>query len=448
MDNEKKLADLFKAAQNQTPQTSFDEVKNRFLESIDNLDQSDIKSTKKVFTIKKGLIMLSIIMTIGLSLLIISKPKTTIEQRIAKEVKTKAKNTTNEKLFPHNLKESGELDNRIFQQNFETYLAQTSLENVLLKNRSSMENRNFLFQPIPIDSSKKKQEIVIPILTANQIKSNMKQKELMLKDLMKFENGKHYSYIPSGAFDYLGTKISLQSFVISQTEVSNLEYKTFLNDLLIQGRTDEFIDAYPDEGLWFRMFGKYTPPEGALYFKHPAYNNYPVCNVSLKQAEMYCAWLEEEFFINYKLDTDNKDLRYHIRIPTREEWCYAASSCGKYNVYPWGTDSTKNSDGKYEVNYKPFPKKFFDDGAFTQAITTAYNKSPFGLYCMSGNVAEYVYESIYKTNPGTAGGGWMDDAETIKIFGPDPYKGMISGHPNIGFRVMFTKIGHYKLKKI
>ena len=104
--------------------------------------------------------MLSIIMTIGLSLLIISKPKTTIEQTIAKEVKTTAKNTKNEKLFPHNLKESGELDNRIFQQNFETYLAQTSLENVLLKNRSSIENRNFLFQPIPVDSSKKKQEIL------------------------------------------------------------------------------------------------------------------------------------------------------------------------------------------------------------------------------------------------------------------------------------------------
>ena len=59
---------------------------------------------------------------------------------------------------------------------------------------------------------------------------------------------------------------------------------------------------------------------------------------------------------------------------------------------------------------------------------------------MSGNVAEYVYENSQKENLGTAGGGWMDNAETIKIYAADPYKGMISGHPNIGFRIVFTLI--------
>jgi len=45
-----------------------------------------------------------------------------------------------------------------------------------------------------------------------------------------------------------------------------------------------------------------------------------------------------------------------------------------------------------------------------------------------------------KKEPGTAGGGWMDSPEEIKILSEDKYKGIVNGHPNIGFRVCFSHI--------
>ena len=72
----------------------------------------------------------------------------------------------------------------------------------------------------------------------------------------------------------------------------------------------------------------------------------------------------------------------------------------------------------------------------------SYPTNELGLYNMSGNVAEMVNDSNseVKKEPGTAGGGWMDSPEEIKILSEDKYKGFVNGHPNIGFRVCFSHI--------
>jgi hypothetical protein len=47
----------------------------------------------------------------------------------------------------------------------------------------------------------------------------------------------------------------------------------------------------------------------------------------------------------------------------------------------------------------------------------------------------------FSKKAGTAGGGWMDDAEALKIEGDDPHVSATEAHPNIGFRVVMTMIG-------
>lgn len=82
----------------------------------------------------------------------------------------------------------------------------------------------------------------------------------------------------------------------------------------------------------------------------------------------------------------------------------------------------------------------------------------YGLYNMSGNVAEMVTiipdniccdtvnkKPVTKT-PGTAGGGWMNSAEEIKILAPDNHPVETNPHPNIGFRPVMTHLGRGAVK--
>jgi formylglycine-generating enzyme required for sulfatase activity len=241
-----------------------------------------------------------------------------------------------------------------------------------------------------------------------------------------------------------------------KTEVTNLEYRTFLNDLIIQKRFGEYKLAKPDDSLWEKMYGKgldsmkiYSPNGNGMndimkiYTTHPAYNNYPITNISRKGAELYIQWLNSE------IPPKEKDIILtDYRIPTRLEWVYAASSQGKQFPYPWNGEFMRDSKGLYLANYKPFPQRFADDGGFSSVKVDSYHPNQLGLYNMSGNVAEMVDNMEFKeidgkkiwtkVGIGTAGGGWLESADDIKILAKDNYDGIELGHPNIGFRYVKT----------
>jgi formylglycine-generating enzyme required for sulfatase activity len=75
------------------------------------------------------------------------------------------------------------------------------------------------------------------------------------------------------------------------------------------------------------------------------------------------------------------------------------------------------------------------------APVNSYFPNDYGAHNLSGNVAEMVYNDLNPKTHGTAGGGWMNSAEELKILGPDPYAGITSPHPCIGFRVVMTVTG-------
>jgi formylglycine-generating enzyme required for sulfatase activity len=134
-------------------------------------------------------------------------------------------------------------------------------------------------------------------------------------------------------------KIEVAGFWIDQYEVSNAQYQVFLGET-----------GHPLPASW------------------PGEENHPVKGVTWDQAAAYCAWANK-------------------RLPTEAEWEIAARGPGpEPPLYPWGpdpfgggqTDELPLTD-TYAVGSKPF------------------NKSPFEVYDMAGNVWEWVgepYDSV------------------------------------------------------
>ena len=293
-------------------------------------------------------------------------------------------------------------------------------------------------------------EYIFPKLTEEEIKETARFKREMLRSLQKFDK-KEYALIPSGTFAYQNDTVSIQSFYMAKKEISNKEYRTFLFDLIIQGRKDEFLIAKPDQSQWSEGNVQHSKME-EYYFSHPAYDNFPMVNVSRAGAELYCRWLTQELL---KFVGDKHLERYNdVRIPMHVEWVFAASAEGKQLPYPWDGIYLRNYKGLILANYRAYlnPKDSLDLSASCQALDItasvgSYFPNANGLFNMSGNVAEMVYHintdprvEIYTKEPGTAGGGWMNTAEEIKILAPDPYKGIVNAHRNIGFRIVMTTL--------
>ena len=299
-----------------------------------------------------------------------------------------------------------------------------------------------------INNSVEIDKSIFPELAKKEIEANHKTKAKMLKQLVKMDK-KKYVYIQAGSFDHEGINVSVKPFYMGNTEVTVLEYRTFLFDLLIQERKDEYLAAKPDQDQWMAINGhecSFNQPMVDHYFSHEAYDEYPVNNIRREGAELYCKWIYEEI---QKLNAKKiKNAVGEVRIPTDLEWMYAAyGGSNKQEVYPWNTNSIQNSKSCYLANYKPIVSdsnnllvnKYIADGAFYTAKADSYMANGYGLYCMSGNLAEMVH--YYRENiPGTKGGGWLNDKADLKITKSDLYKGVISPHVNIGFRIVYPHL--------
>lgn len=437
MDKNNRLEQLFRSAKEQKPVHSFDEAKDQFINSLNyHGGGSGTKKMKFLFT-KKWIIMFVTVSILTSVFFVINSD--TDGSHLNENVAVQSN-------------KSLELEDHE-QFSFKDEFPEIVDKLKPLKKHSSVEDDSFTIDYIDVEliaddttslypsvdrtqeNSTQDDEYIFPKLTEEEIAANHKQKKSMLKALEKFDK-KEYSYIPSGTFDFNGKKVSVQAFYIQKKEVTNLEYRTFLFDLLIQDRKNEFLIAKPNQALWSKLFVKVDNPMEELYFSHPAYNEYPVVNISREGVELYCKWLSQELF---KYVGETKKSNYNdLRLPVREEWVKAASAEGKQLPYPWEGQFLRNEKGCYLANLKPTDSTYIDDGGFYTVKVNSYTMNQHGLYNMSGNVAEMVYDNIQLKTPGTAGGGWMNNPDELKIYGPDPYKGMTDAHPNIGFRVVMT----------
>lgn len=271
--------------------------------------------------------------------------------------------------------------------------------------------------------------LVLCVLTAFTFPPNGKKPNLT----------KSYKYIPSGVMTLPdGKEVSIQGFYLFETEITNLDYREFLYYLEHNGRTADLEVARIRNEEW-RNAMPYYAPLATHYHTHPAYEGYPVVNVSHEAAELYCRWLTQI------LQDQNPEWMVQVRLPTEAEWMYAAS-CGKPFNYPHGY-YLRNKKGCYLYNFKLvgdesihqqdstleviLPKSM--DGKFGPAPARSFYPNMYGLYNTCGNVAERIAE------PGrTKGGSFNSTGYDIRIDAPDVYAGTTGPSPFIGFRPLVT----------
>lgn len=289
---------------------------------------------------------------------------------------------------------------------------------------------NYEIPYIKIDSSiAEEEEYRFPVLTAEQASANQKRKGIMLKSLLKLEKDKYAEINVSKQIKNKQGYV-MQNFYMRTSEVTNIEYKTFLFDILLKYRKADFLIAKPKQDEWLSLGSSQTEAMKDLYFSHPAYDDYPVVNVSRAGVEMYCQWLSGLVAKSMR----NKKKIETIRLPYSFEWTYAAEGGNEKNQYPWGGPYVRNSAGCFLANYHPVKDQANADGGLFTVTAETYNPNDFGLYNMSGNVAEMVTYYQEDTLIGTKGGGFNNAAHFIQINSPDPNKGVKEPKPYIGFR--------------
>jgi len=256
-------------------------------------------------------------------------------------------------------------------------------------------------------------------------------------------------------------RVTVASFYMDETEVSNQEYRDFTHWLsrVYPGDKAKLDAALPDSTKWRRELA-YNEPYVANYFRHPAYSDYPVVGVNWEQAEAYCSWrtdrVNEQILVDkgiiqhdntqsgknvFTTDTylygiyqgtdgdkpqtnaDGSTRRVKFedgitlpvyRLPTEAEWEYAAygligNTDGELltdrKIYPWNgaylREDSKRDKGKMKANFVRGRGDMMgmagalNDNADIAAPVFSYDPNDYGLYCMSGNVNEWVSD-VYR----------------------------------------------------
>ncbi len=224
------------------------------------------------------------------------------------------------------------------------------------------------------------------------------------------------------------------------------------------------INVYPDTLCWIRDFTySFNDPQASLYFWHPSFDDYPVVGVSWVQAGAFSIWRTD--FMNTALRKQGIPDVQHYELPLESQWEYAARGGLELSMYPWGGPYTRNYKGCFLANFKPLRGNYIDDGNVYAGKVGSYEPNEYGLYDMSGNVAEwtrgafhpsayifqhdlqpdYQYDATPQDPPVMKrkvirGGSWKDIAYFLQTSSRD-YEYQDSTKPYVGFRNVRAYIG-------
>ncbi|MCK3685996.1 SUMF1/EgtB/PvdO family nonheme iron enzyme [Maribellus sp. YY47] len=274
--------------------------------------------------------------------------------------------------------------------------------------------------------------------------------------------------------DNFPRRVTVASFYMDETEVSNQAYREFTHwtARVYPGDTQRLKSITPDSTVW-RSELAYNEPYVNNYYRHPAYAEYPVVGVTWEQAEAYCEWrtdrVNEQILVDkgiithdatqsgqnvytsktylnglYDGTAGNKPIENgdgsprrvqwedgimlpNYRLPTEAEWEYAAygligNTDGELltdrKLYPWNgaylRDDHKRDKGRMRANFVRGRGDMMgmagalNDNADIASPVMSYEPNDYGLYCMSGNVNEWVAD-VYRTQS-------MQDMEEFNPF--------------------------------
>ncbi|MEM6344229.1 MAG: SUMF1/EgtB/PvdO family nonheme iron enzyme [Bacteroidota bacterium] len=225
-------------------------------------------------------------------------------------------------------------------------------------------------------------------------------------------------------------------------EMDNIGFKEFL--------ATQKSECRPDSLAWNAIPGT-VDPFIESYFSHPAFNAYPVVNISHNCAQAYCDWLT----LRYHEMEKRPFKKVIFRLPTEAEWEIAAKGGNTEAEFPWelGVPSYLSSPlqddkGRYRANFlnvnqlaimaiegdsalrlSPEVSRLMQEAydMYTYlAPVKSYKANPLGIFNMGGNVAEMVQRPKL-----SKGGSWFQTAYHLQIGVSDQYDGP---SPAVGFR--------------
>jgi formylglycine-generating enzyme required for sulfatase activity len=196
--------------------------------------------------------------------------------------------------------------------------------------------------------------------------------------------------------------VTVQSFLMDRTEVTNAEYADFIRDMNYEAPTH-----------WIRG----RPLAGQ--------ERWPVVNVSAQDAQAFAAWRSKRDGVTY-------------RLPTEEEWEFAARSGGEYKSFPWGNTWSANRAVVKEAATQPV-------GSYPEG------KNRWGVVDLVGNVWEWTSSkaslytgtaqipAAYKDWVVVRGGSYASDPDDRQIPISATYRDWFAPNfrnPNYGFRLV------------
>ncbi|MFC1731113.1 SUMF1/EgtB/PvdO family nonheme iron enzyme [candidate division KSB1 bacterium] len=219
--------------------------------------------------------------------------------------------------------------------------------------------------------------------------------------------------------------VYLDSFYIGEYEITNYEYKRFMDDGGYTNSAYWTVGGFGSYGSEPSYWNNSTYRGGGI----PGNENFPVVGVSWYESMAYCSWLSAKTGEKY-------------RLPTEAEWEKAARGTDQRR-YPWGN----NIDGSY-ANYSNSGDSYdngmtpvgYYDGSIHGSFSTNDNSSPYGAYDMAGNVYEWVSD-WYSAN-------YYADSPSNNPTGPASGSGRVirggswNSLPWEGLRSTFRPAGH------
>lgn len=259
----------------------------------------------------------------------------------------------------------------------------------------------------------------------------------------------------------MNRRVTISSFYMDDTEITNHEYRQFVNALLtdsvsVLGEEEIMSKYYPDTTVWKNDFTYHNgDPMLEYYFSHPAFDTYPVVGVSWQAAQYFCNW-RTNLYNDYRTK-EGQFVSPRYRLPSEAEWEWAARGGHNSAKYPWGGPYVANGKGCYLANFKPQRGNFDADGYPYTAPANAYNPNDYGLYNMAGNVAEWTRDAyaenstaiVWDMNPDNQnadeprkvvrGGSWKDIAYYLET-GTRYYELETNKRSYIGFRCVMDNL--------
>lgn len=221
----------------------------------------------------------------------------------------------------------------------------------------------------------------------------------------------------------------------SKKELSNIEYKSFLKRLRIENNMDEYRKCIYDSTLWTKIYNySFLEPMTVMYHWHPAYDNFPIVNITKEAMTLYCDWVTKKY--NNIEKRSFKKVKF--RLPTEMEWKTLSSPLPGHNL-PWSGDlpyEHKDKGNNYFANIKIWDYKReennypFDKGVLTEAIGS-YKPNDLGIFDVIGNVSEMTLNGKIK------GGSWDN---YIKDCGIDKEQNFEVPDPRVGCRLVMEII--------